>query len=385
MTLLSALVAATVIAQPQESPQRKAVLPNGTSLYAERVENAKVFFLHLSVSALGEPEKEGQQGHRHLIEHIVAKGRKKGLDASLESRGLYLTADTTQDGVRFEIEGAASEFAFAIAQLADLLEFPTVTQAEVERELQVIKEEQGVRAVSSRLYAALYETGLGSPDQLGDFEDLAKATPDALKASYAALFVPSRMSVAVLGGIDPDKAMEAMNTVFAALSGPPRPSVKNRVLVTPLQEGFVKATPGCARGVLVGSLSQPDTIAVMAAALALASEIQGAQVVYTPSPIGGFVALVHPARMGLDDADRLIAGESARLFKYGRASVRLWAESSDRNLREKARTLGQMLSVENYFRIEDHLRRSNELQQAAFNAALQKFNSRACVRVGGVR
>lgn len=385
MTLLSALVAATVIAQPQDAPQRKSVLPNGVSLYAERVEGTKLFALHFSVSALGEPEPDGLQGFRHLVEHLTARGSKGDLDARLESKGLYLTADTGIDGVRFEIEGDANESDFAIGQLAELLVFPSLTQEKVAREVRVIAEEQGVRGLSSRVFAALGETGMGLPDPLGDFEDLAKATPDALKSVHAALFVPNRMSVAVVGDIDPDKSMTALKAVFGQLSGPPRPGSRTRSIVAPLKEGFVKGSPGSGRGALVGSLSQPDTVATVAAALALASEIQGAQVVYSSSPLGGLVAIVHPSRSGLDDADRLIATESVRLFKNGRTSVRLWAGAMEASVREKARTYGQMLLLENYFRMEDHSRRANELQQASFTSALQKFHSRAAVRVGGVR
>jgi hypothetical protein len=179
--------------------------------------------------------------------------------------------------------------------------------------------------------------------------------------------------------------MGSLKAAFSALSGPPRPSTRPRTLVTPLKEGFVKGSPGSGRGVLVGSLSQPDTVATVAAALAIASELRGAQVVYSPSPLGGLVAIVHPSRAGLDDVDRLISAESARLFKNGRTSSRLWSGAMDANVREKARTYGQMQLLEGFFRMEDQTRRTGELQQAAFTAALQKFNSRVAVRVGGVR
>ncbi len=386
MTLLCSVLAAVAIAQqPQIAPQRKTTLPNGVALYAERMEKANGFTLHFFVSTLGEPEKAGQRGYRHIIEHLVAKGRKKDVDARLEVRGLYLTADTLQDGIRFEIEGASSELPAAISALSELLEFPQVAQEDIAKEAAVINEETGVRSYSARLFAALYETGFGAPDPMGDLADLGKATPEALGGLYQEMFKPSHMAVAVIGDIDPTKAVDQLTTVFGGLQGAARPAKRDRTLVSPLVEGFINGASGSGRGVLVGSLSQPGTVAVLAAGFALASEVPGAQVMYTPSPIGGLVVIVHPSRSGLDDVDRLLASEANRLYRNGRTSVRLWAEISDQRTREKARLHGQMLLLENFFRMEDLVRRAGEVSQSDFVAALQKFYSRSCVRVGGVR
>ncbi len=385
MSLLCTLLATLAIAQPQIAPQRKTTLPNGVALYSERMEKANGFTLHFFVSTLGEAEKEGQRGYRHIIEHLVAKGRQRDVDARLEARGLYLTADTLQDGIRFEIEGASDQLPSAIAVLTELLEFPQVTQAEIDKEAGIIKEESGVRPTSARLAAALFDTAFGAADPIGDFADLAKATPDSLKAAYTAMFSPNCMAVAVVGDVDPTKAVEQLTTVFGGLQGPARPARRDRTIVSPLKEGFVPDAPGCGRGVFVGSISQPDTIATLAAALAIASEVHGTQVLYSPSPVSGLVSIVHASRTGLDDVDRLVAAEANRLFKNGRVTVRLWSETADLRTREKARIYGQMLLLENFFRMDDLVRRTGEVSQADFVSALQKFYSRSCVRVGGVR
>jgi hypothetical protein len=386
MTLLCIVFAAVAMSQqPQIAPQKKVTLPNGVALYAERMEKANGFSLSFFASTLGEPEKDGQRGYRHLIEHIVAKGRKKDIDARLEVRGLYLTADTLQDGIRFEIEGASDQLPTAIAALTELLEFSQLTQEEIDKEVAIVNEETGVRTYGSRLFAALFDTGFGTPDLAGSLSDFAKATPETLRAVYQSNFAPDRLAVAVVGDIDPTKAVELLTNVFGGLQSSARSVKRNRTLVSPLKEGFVQDSPGCGRGVPVGSLSHPDTLSVLAAAFAIASEVNGAQVMYSPTPIGGLVAIVHPSRTGLDDVDRLVAAEANRLFRNGRVSVRLWAETADQRTREKARIYGQMLLLENYFRMEDLVLRAGEVSQASFVSGLQKFYSRSCVRVGGVR
>jgi hypothetical protein len=384
MALVSTLLA--VLAMSPAAPQeRKTVLPNGVALYAENMPKSGGFTLHLFVSALGEPEKDGQRGHRHLLEHLVAKGRNRDLDARLESHGLYLTADTLQDGVRFEIEGAADGLPVAIEALKELFEFPAVTQEEVAREVKIVREETGVRTFGSRLSAALYEAAFGSPDPIGTSDELAKATPEELKSVYQALFVPSRMAVAVVGEVDVVKAVADLTGVLIHLDGPQRPPKSERALIAPQRERFVEDGDGCGRGVAVKSLSMQETLDTLAAAFAIAGEIPGAQVLYTPSAIGGLVSVVHPIREGLDDVDRLVAGEANRLYRTGLSSVRLWAETAGSLTREKARLYGQILLLENFFRTEDMVRRAASVSQAGFTAALKKFDSRACVRAGGVR
>ena len=386
MTLLSALVAATVFAQePQIAAQRKVVLDNGASLYSERVEGAQAFTLHLFVSAMGEPEQEGQRGHRHLLEHLVAKGRAKDVDARLERMGLYLTADTLQDGLRFEIEGAPEHATDAIEALKELLEFSPPSEEELARELKVIGEETGVRTYASRMFGALNEAGYGSPDPLGTQADLAKANAESLRSLYRSLFVPGRISVAVVGEVDPTKVVEQLTSVLGALQGGDRPTRRQRTLVSHLKEGFVQDSNGSGRGVAVGSLSQPETLDVLAAAFAISSEVPGAQVMYSVSPIGGLVCVVHPSREGLAGVDDLIAGQSSRLYRTAVSSLRLWVSTAEKSTRERARFYGQMLSVEGFFRMEDVARRAEQVSQAGFVNALRKFDSRVAVRAGGVR
>lgn len=150
-------------------------------------------------------------------------------------------------------------------------------------------------------------------------------------------------------------------------------------------EGFVSGTPGSGLGAFVGSFGKQDTLATLAAGFAIATETQGAQVVYTPSPIGGLVTVIHPSRDGLAETDRLIAGDSARLFAVGRATLLRWLDTADRSQREKARLYGQMMGYERFFRLQDVAERATEIRQVDFVNALQKFQSRSCVRVGGVR
>lgn len=381
--MLVTFLAALAVAGP--APQ-KTTLDNGVMVYAERMDSAPGFTVHLFVSTWGAQEPEGQRGWRHLIEHLVAKGRNKDLAAKLEAQGLTLSADTLPDGVRFEIEGSAGKEAQAIQALRDLLAFPALTQEDVAREARIMEQESAVRSSSAKIAAGLRKQAFAAQsDLMGDAADIAKATPAALAELYAGMFRPESMSVAVIGDVNAMKAVEAVTSALGTLPKQGRPDRTPLNALPQAQEGFVQGASGAGRAVVVESTGRSDTLAVIAAGLAIASEVPGARLVYTPSPHGGVVCLTHPSRTGFEDLDRLITREDARLLPTALVSVRLWADTAGSLTRDKARLYGQMLGLEPFFRMEDLRTRAYEVDHAAARNALQKFHTSKCVRVGGSR
>ncbi len=375
--MLCTLVAALAISQDQ--PQ-KTVLPNGAVVYVERMDSPG-FTLHLFVSTMG--AKEQSPGLRHLLEHLVGKGN--GLDAKLESRGLTLTAETLRDGVRFEIEGNANSAAVAIEALKELLAPRTLTQEEIDKEVRIVSQERPVRSNASRLATGLWKQAFDEPDMMGTDEEIAKATPDSLKQLFTSMWRPECLTIAIVGGIDVVQSERAIIEIVRPLQSQGAVNRTARTAKEQRGEGIVPGATGSGRAVAVGPMSRAESLAVVAAALAIANETPGTQVVYTPSSIGGLVCIVHPNREGFLDTDRLVTNEGARLYPSGLAAVRLWVATADGLPREKARMYGQQLSAEPYFRMEDLKNRAAVVSQAEFVAALQKFRTGACVRVGGVR
>ena len=127
------LLLALATLQAQDAPVQKLSLPNGVVLYAEEMPKSQGFSLLFFVSTLGQPEAEGVAGQRHLLEHLIAKGQNRDLDAKLEVRGVSLTADTLRDGIRFEMEGPSDQLSMAIESLKELITVPSFESEEVER------------------------------------------------------------------------------------------------------------------------------------------------------------------------------------------------------------------------------------------------------------
>jgi hypothetical protein len=301
----------------------------------------------------------------------------------LESKGTTLTAETLRDGIRFEIAGKDPDL--AIQALGEFLTLRTLTQEEIEKEVRIIQQERPVRSNTALIAAGLWKQAFAEPDLMGSDEDLAKATPAALKEVFDSLFRPERMVAVIVGDIDQMKCVQAFNALFASLKPVGQVANLTRSPLEQKNEGVVPSASGVGRAVAIGSSSKAESLAVLAAALAVANEFPGTQVVFTPSSLGGLVSIVNPSKDAFDDLDRVVTNESARLFRSGSLALRLWAASTDSSLRDKARTYGQMLAHENFFRMQDLVSRAGQVSQSDFALAMNKFRSGVCIRVGGVR
>lgn len=385
--MIAPLLLAISAYQAQDAPIQKQTMPNGAVLYAEEMPKARGFSLHFFISTLGHPEPASMTGQRHLLEHLLAKGQNRDLDAKLEVLGVSLSADTLRDGIRFEIEGPGEQLNFAIESLRELVTKPTFKKEEIENELKVMNQEFALRTVNSRLSAAIWEHAYGEKesDPYGTEEGLAAATPESLGAVFNNLFKPSSMTVTVVGAIDAGEAMSAMKEIFSKLEGTVTTERADREPASNNSVGFAKNTPGVGRAVYVPSLDHASTLPVLAAAMALSMDIEGSSVVYTPTPLGGLVSIVHPRRTGLAGLDTSIRGAPQRLYGLGRAALRVYFDTIDAQSREKARLYGQMLLLQRSFKIDSVKHQASLVSQSQFRTALQKFHTSNAIRVGGTR
>lgn len=385
--MLGAILAISVITSPPPSLEKKLVLDNGVVIFVNAIPSQRSFFLHMFVSTSAMPEKPGELGTRHLLEHLLAKGQKKDIDAKLESRGIFLSAATTRDGIRFEMEGPPESLPTAIESLREYFSLRAMTSEEIKNESKIMLQEEATRSWVARLLSGLTNHAFGTTasDPFGTVSEIAQVTPELLTKAHLEMFVAPSICVSVVGALDQLSTASQLESLFKSLPKSTKRVAQLRILESPTQEAIIPNANGRARGVMVGSASKTETLAVLAAGFALAVECPGATVSYAPSPHESLVSLLHPNRTGLDTVDRLIASEPDRLFQIGKSVLLRWIATAQNNSRENARTYGQMLIYEGFFRLEDLLRRANELTRNDFNKALNMFNSENCVRVGGER
>lgn len=289
--LLTALCMACVLpAQGQPLPRLRTELPNGVIVLAERLPEAKTVAVQLLAGSRGITETKATHGRRHLLEHLLVKGQDGLLDRRLESKGLFLNAQTLRDAMQIGIEGPVTEWNLALTSLRSLLDKRDYSQEQIDKESRIIGEELALETDARRLSAAAWLAAYGEQglDPDGDPQGLPKTTRDDLKALQEAQFSTPNLVIAISGPLDVDEATKRAIAVFGDLPKRVRAAWDARPDPKPDDVSVLDAS-GAAIGIGVPSVTEPRTAWVLAASLAVASELDRPFVIYTPTIRRGLV------------------------------------------------------------------------------------------------
>ncbi len=291
--MLSLIAALALAPPPIDQPARlRTILSNGSVVLVEPHFEAKSITIDLFASSRGAEDSPKSHGWRHLLEHLLVRGRKGGVDARLEAVGGFLRAETLRDATAIELELPPDQLALGLEIVAEMLHYPEVTAETIKNEVPILKEEIAIEADSARLanagwtanYAAL---GL---DPLGDVARIAEATPEALTDLYIRHFRAPNLVLVISGPIDLDGGTKLGTELMARLPGSPV-RLKGTPRVAHPQSKFDASAPGSAITIPVGPFDSRVTAATLAVTLVFASEHPGCFVTYTPSTQAGLITV----------------------------------------------------------------------------------------------
>ncbi len=268
----------------------RTILDNGAVILVEPMPKEKTVSVQLWASSRYVPETEATHGYRHLLEHLIVTGPDHDLDRKLETAACFLKARTYRDATQMELTVGADQLPLAFETLRTILRKPSFTQEQIDNEVKVMREELALldepAKLSSAAWRAAYEeSGL---DPLGTFDSMYRATPGKLDEIVGKQFAADGLALVIAGPVDLDKA----TAMGRDLLGPRAKGSRKPVL--PIREGHPGRVAdaegsGEARAALVPGFNSPQTVAALAAALAIASEFQNAFVTYTPTAQKGLV------------------------------------------------------------------------------------------------
>ena len=381
--MLAQFLCAAILSQSEDPPKLRSELANGVRIFVERSATPNIVTVELYASNEASFETPDTHGFRHLVEHIAVRGKDRGLDKRLESKGLYLTASTTRMGMAIQITGPSSEVGLAIDAMNEISSSFSVTEDQIVKESQIINEENALLPTRTHLattaWSTFFETG--GLDAFGNVEVMAKATVDQLTRTHSHQFLAHGLSLVVIGDLPTQATMNRCKALFEGRSaeripGPARISDDAPAKVS-------SPVSGAARAVLVEGFPDVNTMAALAAAFAFQSEIEGLQPVYTVSGREGVITLCAESLSDLGKIDQLASETKKAIVARGRRIAVNYIRNQIQNPSSYAHLRAVLLRDHIGVTPEDLLVQAVALTDDQILVAMGRFAPNECVQVAG--
>lgn len=383
LALLPCLLAA--FAPVQDSPRLRTLLNNGTAILVERMPDARQLNVHLFASARGVEETSGTHGYRHLLEHLMLKGKDNRLDQRLEAKGIFFVGRTLRDVMDIHFTASPTQLPDILAALEEVLAPLKTTPEAIQQELSILRQERTLQDDTMRLSrtawtAAFQEAGL---EPFGNLDTMAKVSPDELVGLQLLHFTPANLVISVSGPVELESTTKLIQTKFEEREGP---GVAARHPVVP-QAARAEAEDafGEMRGALSNGLGR-TTAANLCAAYAISARLENTTVLYTPT-LGPGMVLV-----GRTDAnnrlgqfiDGLTPGEQAALFPIGKLLADRWLSTLLKTPQGNSYLRGFLIALSPALKPEELLDNIRTVTWTEFSEAIARFRKEKAVIAVGV-
>jgi predicted Zn-dependent peptidase len=165
-----------------------------------------------------------QSGWSHLLEHMVFKGAgprsSRQIVEAIEAEGGQINAATGYERTSFQVRALKGGLGLAMEIISDLIRRPTLLEADLVREKQVIGQEIAEAADAPDDYvfdlaqtAAFGDHPLGRPI-LGTVASIETATPASLEAFRAGLYDPASIVISASGAVDESELLALAEAWF---------------------------------------------------------------------------------------------------------------------------------------------------------------------------
>ena len=221
-------------------PPRKKILPNGLTVIVQEMRSAPVVAVQAWVGVGSADESPEEAGLAHVHEHMLFKGterRRVGeIAQAIEGAGGEINAWTSFDQTVYHVVLASRDFGVGIDVLADAIHHSAFDAEELAREKEVVLEEikraedQPSRVVTQALFQLAYAKHPYRNPVIGTRERVASFTRDDVLAFFRKWYVPSNVTVVVVGDVSEDEAFAAVERSFGA----------NAARETPARHGVIE-------------------------------------------------------------------------------------------------------------------------------------------------
>jgi predicted Zn-dependent peptidase len=225
-------------------PIEQATLKNGLSLCVVPNRAAPLVTALVAVRAGAFTEDTSVNGYSHLFEHMIFQGSEATPDPTefrlkLEALGVRSNATTGIDEVDYYFTASTAALDDATSLFAGALEAPALSDAELEREKQVVLGEFDLDEADDdfvrhrRMLEELFGDYVSRVEPLGSRQVVMQTTSEQLHAAHDTYYVPNNALFVLSGDIDMKHARSLAENAFGAwprgadpFAGAPTPSPK---------------------------------------------------------------------------------------------------------------------------------------------------------------
>ena len=193
---------------------KKYTCPNGVRILVEKLPYVRSVSMGIWVNVGSGNESPEENGLTHFIEHMLFKGTysrtAKEIAESFDRIGGQLNAFTSKENTCYYAVTLDHHAEEAITILADMFFHSKFTDADIEKERQVIFEEMAMVEdtpdddVDERLWNTMYPTHpIGAPI-LGTEETLETFTKEKIESYMYENYTPDKVVISVAGNVSDD-------------------------------------------------------------------------------------------------------------------------------------------------------------------------------------
>lgn len=210
-------------------------LKNGVRVVCDPMPGLETLALSVVAGRGAAYEDPARSGWSHLLEHMVFKGAgsrsARDIVEVIENQGGSINAATGYERTSFQVRALKGGLGLGMDVIADLLRRPTLDDADLAREKQVVAQEIAEAADAPDDYvfdliqrASWGDHPVGRPI-LGSDETVNAATVAALSDWRADLYAADRLVIAATGAVEEGELMAAAERAFGDLPATPGASV----------------------------------------------------------------------------------------------------------------------------------------------------------------